>query len=118
MNHFMLLVVCILSVEIFIRLKFTQALISIIDISYKVFHLILKVSVSDHWKEKVIPAYSLKMIKFSLQIFAIVLCISSVVAITESLFFGFLSLLLSFMGIIEAIIFAMAYVYLRKVVAK
>tara|TARA_B100000767_G_scaffold227782_1_gene217880 strand:+ start:2166 stop:2522 length:357 start_codon:yes stop_codon:yes gene_type:complete len=118
MNHFVLFVVCTMSVEIFIQLKFILALISIIDIAKKVFHLIPKVTVSDHWKEKVIPAYSLKMIKFSLQIFATFLCISSVLAITESFFFGFLSLLLSFMGIIEATIFALAYVYLRKVVAK
>ena len=59
MIHFILLLVCILSVEVFIRLNFLSHLDSILKLT-KVTYVIPRNNISDHWKEKVIPAYALK----------------------------------------------------------
>ena len=118
MNHLVLLLVCILSVEVFIRFNFLSLLDSILKVTKKVTYIIPKENISDHWKEKVIPAYALKIMKFSIQILLILLCILSFFLIADIFLSGFLIFTLSFSGIIESMVFAFGYVYLRKSVIK
>ena len=73
MIHLILLLVCITSVEVFIRLNFLARLDSILKVAKKVTYVILKGSISDHWKERVIPIYALRMMRYSLQILLILL---------------------------------------------
>ena len=68
MIHLLLSLVCILSVEVFIRLNFLSHLDSTLKVTKRVTYLIPKGNISDHWKEKVIPAYALRIMKHSLQI--------------------------------------------------
>ena len=114
MIHILTLVVCILSVEIFIRSNFILILVSILKVTQKVTNILLHDNISDHWKEKVIPAYALKMMKYSLQMFLILLSILSLFLIANYLFRDFLTFSLSLMGIIEALGFAFGYLYLKK----
>ena len=118
MTHLLLFLVCILSVEVFIRLNFLSHLNSILKVARKVTYVIPKNNISDHWKEKVIPAYALKIMKYSLQILLILLLIISLFFITEFFFNDFLTFTFSLIGIIESMVFAFGYVYLRKSLIK
>lgn len=118
MIHFILLLVCILSVEVFIRLNFLSHLDSIIKVTKRVAYVIPSNNISDHWKEKVIPAYALRMMKYSLRILLILLLIISLIFIADYFFNDFLAFTFSFIGIIESMVFAFGYVYLRKLFLK
>ena len=114
MIHFLLLLVCILSVEVFIRFNFLSLLDSMLKVTKKVTYVIPKNNISDHWKEKVIPAYALRIMKYSLQILLILLLIMSLFFIADYFFNDFLALTLSLIGILESLVFAFGYVFLRK----
>ena len=114
MIHFFLLLVCVLSVEVFIQFHFLFVLESILVVIRKVTHVIPQDNISDHWKEKVIPAYALRMMKYSLQILLILLLILSLFFVADYFFNDFLALTLSLIGILESMVFAFGYVFLRK----
>ena len=118
MIHPLLLLVCILSVEVFIRLNFLSHLDSILKVTKRVTYVIPKSNISDHWKEKVIPAYALKIMKYSLQILLILLLIMSLFFIADLFCNNFLTFTFSLVGIIESMLFAFGYVYLRKLFIK
>ncbi len=118
MIHLFLLLVCILSVEIFIRLNFLLLLESIFRVMIKVTHVISKNSISDHWKEKIVPVYALKIMKYSLKILFILFLIFSLFLIADLFFKKFLAYTLTWIGIGESIVFAFGYIYLRKVFIK
>ncbi len=118
MIHLLLLLVCILSVEFFIRLNFLLHLDSILKVIKRVTYVIPKSNISDHWKEKVIPAYALRIMKYSLQILLILLLILSLFFIADYFFNDFLAFTFSCVGIIESMVFAFGYIYLRKSLVK
>ena len=118
MMHLLLVFVCILSVEVFIRLNFLSHLDSILKVTKKVTYVILQNKISDHWKEKVIPAYALRIMKYSLKILLILLFIMSLFFITDFFINNFLAFTISLIGIIESMIFAFGYVILRKLFIK
>jgi hypothetical protein len=118
MIHFLLSLVCILSVEVFIRLNFLSHLDSILKVTKKVTYVIPQNNISDHWKEKVIPVYALRIMKYSLQILLILLFIMSLFFIADFFLNNFLTFTLSLIGIIESMIFAFGYVFLRKLFIK
>ena len=114
MIHLILLLVCILSVEVFIRLNFLSYLDSILKVTKRVTYVIPNNNISDHWKEKVIPAYALRIMKYSLLILLILLLIISLFFIADYFFNDFLAFTFSLIGIMESMVFAFGYVYLRK----
>lgn len=118
MIHLLLSLICILSVEVFTRLNFLLHLDSIIKVTKKVTYVIPNNNISDHWKEKVIPAYALSIMKYSLQILLILLLIMSLFFIPNYFFNNFLAFTLSLIGITESMVFAFSYVYLRKLFIK
>ena len=118
MIHLLLSLVCILSVEVFIRLNFLSHLDSILKVTKRVTYVIPKSNISDHWKEKVIPEYALRIMKYSLQIFLMLLLIISLFFIADFFFNDFLVFTFSWIGIIESMVFAFGYVYLRKLLIK
>ena len=114
MIHLLLLLVCILSVEVFIRLNLLSHLDLILKMTKRVTYVITKSNISDHWKEKAIPAYALRIMKYSLQILLILFLIISLFFISDYFFKDFLAFTFSLIGIIESMVFAFGYVYLRK----
>ena len=118
MIHFLLLLVCILSVEVFIRFNFLSLLDSMLKVTKKVTYVIPQNNISDHWKEKVIPAYALRIMKYSLQILLILLLIMSLFFIVDFFYTDFLAFTFSLIGIIESMVFAFGYAYLRKLFIK
>tara|TARA_B100001093_G_scaffold495683_1_gene540438 strand:- start:2163 stop:2519 length:357 start_codon:yes stop_codon:yes gene_type:complete len=118
MIHLILLLVCIISVEVFIKLNFLSILDSILKIAKKVTYLIPQNNISDHWKEKVIPIYASRIMKYSLQMLMILLLLLSFFLAVDFFFNNFLIFALSLIGIIESMVFAFGYVHLRKSLIK
>jgi len=115
MIHILLLAICVLSVEVFIRLHFFAILDAISRIFRRVFYVISKNSISDHWKEKVIPVYALKIMKYSLQILLILSLILSFFMVTGFLYHDFYALTFSLIGILESTIYAFGFFHMRKI---
>ena len=118
MFHFLILLVCILSIEIFIRLKFLYFLDLLCKVAIKVIHVIPASNISDHWKERVISKYALIILKCSIQMLLVLLLIISLFFIVDYIKNDFLKFSLSLVGIINSICFAFGYLYLRKFFAK
>ena len=114
MVHYVYLIVaCVLSIELFLRLKFMSYVNSIGRYSSKVFHVIISSNISDHWKEKMVPVYAFILLKNSLLIlgilFLIILVFSSFIVLSSK----FLALLLSITGIAMSIVSSLTYLKLR-----
>ena len=114
MIHFLTFVVCILSLEIFIRSNFTHILASLLKVTIKVVNVLAQKNISDHWKERAIPAYAFKMMQYSFRMLLILLSILFLFFIANYIFDGFIDFSVSPRGIAEALVFAFGYVLLRK----
>ena len=118
MKHLIFLVLCVLSIEIFIRSNYIFLINSLVKVSKKAIYIVLNKNISDHWKEKIITKYSLQMIKNSLQMLLIIFLIFFIFIIAENLFTGILAFTFSLNGIIESILIAFSYAYIRKYMLK
>lgn len=118
MFHLLILLVCILSIEIFIRLKFLHLLDSLCKVAIKVIRVIPAGNISDHWKERVVPKYALIIMKRSIQMLLIVLLIVSLFFILDYIKNDFIKFSLSLVGIVDSICFAFGYLYLRRSFSK
>ena len=114
MNHFVLLIVCVLSVEIFTRWNYIDLISSIVGIGKKAVITIFNKNISDHWKENIITKYSMQMIRYSLQMLLIIFLIIFIFFIADNFLSGFLSFTFSLVGIIESLLFGFAYTYFKK----
>ena len=118
MNHLILFVIYLLCFEALIRSNYIALINSTIKVSKKASYIILNKVISDHWKETIIPAYSLQMMKSSLQMLLVFLLIICFFLIADNFFSGFLAFTLSLNGIIESILFAFSYAYIRRLIVK
>ena len=116
MNHLILFIICFLSVEIFIRSDYILLLNTTFKFSKKATSTILNKNISDHWKEKIIPKYSLQMMKCSLQMLIILFSIIFIFVIGDKVLSGLLEFTFSWNGIIESILLAFSYAYIRKLI--
>jgi len=115
-NHLILFIICLLTVEIFIRSNYVPLINSTINASKKAISIILNKNISDHWKENIIPKYSLQMMKYSLLMILILFLVIFIFVIADNLFSGFLVFTLSWNGIIESILISFTYAYIRKLI--
>ncbi len=118
MIHLVILIVCILSLEILLWLNFQHLLDSHLKVTRQIIHILPKGSISDHWKERVIPAYALRIMKYSIQMLMILLLIFSLLFIVDYFITDFFRFTLSVAGIVESLVFAFGYLYLRKSLIK
>ena len=116
MNHLILFVICFLTVEIFIRSNYVPLINSTINVSKKAISTILNKNISDHWKENIIPKYSLQIMKYSLQMLLILSLIIFIFVIADKLFSGFLVFTFSWNVVIESIFIAFGYAWIRKLI--
>jgi hypothetical protein len=110
-----LVIACVLSIELSLRMKFVSYANSIYRNLCNVFHVIMAPNISDHWKEKVVPTYAFIILKNSLSILGILLLIILIFFVFVVLFNTFLSLLLSITGIFISIVVSFAYLKLRLI---
>lgn len=118
MKHFTLFVICLLSVEVLIRSNYIASINSIINVSKKAIYIILNEKISNHWKENIIPAYSLQVMRSSLRMAVILLLMLLLFIIGDYLSKGLISFAFSSIGILESLLFAFGYAYLRRKIAK
>ena len=116
MNHLILFVICFLSAEIFIRSNYISLINSLVAVSKKAISIILNKNISDHWKEYIIPQYSLQMMNYSMQMLLILFLIIFIFIISNNLFSGFLDFTFSWNGIVESILLVFSYAYIRKII--
>lgn len=116
MKHFILFVLCVFSVELFIRSNYILLISSTIKVCSRAVQIISNNNISDHWKENIIPKYSLLLMKNSMKMLLILFLITSLFFIAEQFLNDFLSYALTFIGIIESILFAYSYFYFRKLI--
>ena len=116
MNHLILVIISLFSVEILIRSNYIFLVNLTIKVGKKAIHTISNKNISDHWKENIIPKYSLQMMKYSMQMLLILFLIIFIFVIADNLFSGFLIFIFSWNGIIESILLAFSYAYIRKLI--
>ena len=108
-----LIVACVLSIELCLRLKFMSYVNSINRNTSKVLRVIFASKISDHWKEKMVPAYAFILLKNSLLILGILFLIILVFSAFIVLSSHFLALILSATGIVESVVASLIYFKLR-----
>ena len=114
--HIALIICCIASVELFIRSDFKSSILSIMAFSEKAIKIIKSENISDHWKEKIIPIYAIFMFKYSIKSFFILILILTIFFLPIFLVDNFFYFSLSIFGIIESIVFCLAYFKIRKII--
>jgi hypothetical protein len=114
-DYLYLVIACILSIELFLRLKFMSYVNSIVKNTNKVFRLIISSNISDHWKEKMVPTYAFILLKNSLLILGILFLIILVFSAFIVLSSKFLTLILSITGVVMSIIISFTYLKLRVI---
>ena len=115
LDYLYLFIACVLSIELFLRLKFMSYVNSIARNSNKVFYVIISSNISDHWKEKMIPIYAFILLKNSLSILGILLLIILVFSAFIFLSSKFPKLILSVTGIALSIVISFTYLKLRVI---
>jgi len=71
----------------------------------KVVRVVASKNISDHWKEKILPVYALRIMKYSLHILIILLFIISSFISADYFNNGLLLYIFSFIGIVESVVF-------------
>jgi hypothetical protein len=112
-DYFYLLLGCSLSIELLMKIKFMVNLHLILEIVNKVSSVISSSKISDHWKEKMIPAYAVILLKKSLSTLGALLLIILLFLIFIALSDNFIETALSLKGLIISIFFAVSYTKLR-----
>ena len=112
-DYVYLVVSCLLSIELLLRLKFMSYVNSIVRNTNKVFRVIISSNISDHWKEKMVPVYAFILLKNSLLILGILFLIILVFSAFIILSSKFLALLLSVTGVATSIVISLTYLKLR-----
>ena len=114
-DYFYLIIACVLSIELFLRLKFMSYVNSIVKNTNKVFRVIISSNISDHWKEKMVPTYAFILLKNSLLILVILFLIIIVFYVFVIISGNFLTLVLSITGVAISIIISFTYLKLRMI---
>ena len=115
MDYVYLIFACVLSIELFLRLKFISYVNSILKNTNKVFRVIISSNISDHWKEKMVPTYAFILLKNSLSILGILFLIILVFSAFVVLSSKFLTLILSITGTAMSIVISFTYLKLRVI---
>ena len=115
LDYLYLVIACVLSIELFLRLKFMSYVNSIVKNMNKVFRIIISSNISDHWKEKMVPVYAFILLKNSLLILGILFLIILVFFAFIVLSTKFLTVLLSFTGVAMSIFISLTYLKIRVI---
>tara|TARA_Y100000588_G_C14230608_1_gene915106 strand:+ start:972 stop:1331 length:360 start_codon:yes stop_codon:yes gene_type:complete len=118
MNHLFLLMVCLASIELIYVFKLSQSLGSLLITIKKVIHIIPSKKISDHWKELAVTHYATSIMRSSLRILFMLLIIMLLIITIDIIISDFLIFIFSFNGIVESLVFACLYVFIRNTFKK
>ena len=114
MNFLVLFLDLIIAIEIIYNFKFFYKLNLINKLLNRAIRIISNKKISDHWKEKIIPKYSLKIFINSFLMLLLLSLILFVFYITSLIFEDFYIMLFSFKGIFLSILFSVFYNLLKN----
>ena len=118
MQYFVLGSLCILTIELLNKLDFLEKVRLIIKYSSKASSTIVNQKISDHWKEKIIPRYALKIMQLSFKSILVLVLIILIFLFTDFYLDNFLNFVISINGIIESILVVFLYIKLKSVYLK
>ena len=120
MNWLLTVVLCVMLVEVALRLPFSKSLSMLTRSNMRALKVLRTKHVSDHWKEKAMGAYARKTFTCSSQIglyLGIVLAIAAAVVFGFDLMVpGFAAFILSWTGIVLSLVAASLYFFGRRIV--
>ena len=123
--HLTAMVICICGVELLSRAPLYETIVALLQYAKKSSHVIASRKISDHWKEKVLPTYSLRVAQNSLKLLFIFLVIfSALLLLSKALDFLFLAetttvgYLSTWRGILFATLASTIYYYVRSSLLK
>ena len=114
MVYLILLINIIIIFEIIHKSNYFYLINSLIRFSKKASKIILDKNISDHKKEKIIPKYSLKILKVSISMFLILTLSISIIYFSGLIYNDFLTFVLTIKGIITSFIFAYCYFFFKQ----
>ena len=112
----------VLVVECFLRTPFLRRVGDFGSINQSIFRVLRSSSISDHWKEKILPVYAGRLFRLSLTVFGLLL-----VCLAPAMVLGYaaglvgidvLGLFSSWSGLIASSAFAAVYVLVRQRVVR
>ena len=109
MNFIVLFLLLIIVIEIILNFKFFYKLNLITKLLNKAIKIITNKKISDHWKEKIIPKYSIKIFRISFLIILLFSLILFIFYIASLIFEDFYLAIYSFEGILLSILFSFFY---------
>ena len=118
MNWLLAALLCVLLVEIALRLPFADALAAVTRSSGRAARVVASKRISDHWKEKAMGAYARATFGGTLRLAALILAVFGpaavlVVAAEQLGAAGFSAFLFSWAGLGFTLIFACFYAWIR-----
>ena len=113
-----ILLTTVFAIELFLRLPFSTALKEFTAISRKALRVMRSRSISEHWKEVVLPRYSIVMLKSSLKLLAYLLVIIGFVSLADifcrPLGISLTGALSTWSGVSTSMLAAGVYLFVRK----
>ena len=120
MNWFLTAILCVLLVELALRLPFADVVAGVSKSGGRAVRVVRAKAVSDHWKEKALAAYAqttfLSSIKLAGLLVVLLTIAAVLVAALEQISGGFQSFILGWRGIGFSIVFASLYLTVRKLI--
>tara|TARA_Y100001958_G_C21235659_1_gene562002 strand:- start:995 stop:1354 length:360 start_codon:yes stop_codon:yes gene_type:complete len=114
LNHFILIIAVIFSIEFLLKFNFINLTNKIIITYKKILIVINNSKISDNWKEKIIPYYAFILMKASFFILFILIIIILLFLSIDIFLEGFLIFLTSIFGILESVIISIIYIIFKK----
>ena len=120
MNWLLTAIVCVLLVELAVRLPFATTVAGLSRSSSRAFSVV-RARASDHWKEKAMAAYArltfLSSIRLAGLLAVLLLAAAILVLVFEQISGDFRSFILGWRGIVSGLAFASLYLTARKAIA-
>ena len=123
MSYLIFGLIIIAIVEVSYRCPFASLLRQLKAIYIKAFHVLISKKISDHWKEIVLPSYSIQITRLTINLAGLLV---SIVLLFATLSFSFeamfllevspLDLMVTVSGILMATAFSLAYWFFRSYV--
>ncbi|SON56849.1 hypothetical protein HDIA_3308 [Hartmannibacter diazotrophicus] len=122
MNWLLTAILCVLLVELAVRLPLAGAVLGVSGASKRAARVLRAKAISDHWKEKAMGAYARATFASTLKLAGLLIVILAIafalVLLFEQISSGFESFILGWWGIGFSLVFATLYFSLRKVLLR
>ena len=114
MTHLSLILLIILSIEIFFKVKISNVFANFLEALKKVFIVLSSNKISDNKKEKVIQKYAFNIFILSGKIFLLIFVLFSLFVSPSFFIKGYIDFIFSIFGLLELFIISFFYLFLRK----